>query len=73
MICLSRSDLKIERTDGLKLTRSNYNKLFPVNNGKINCYEDVEYDLTELCYEYDNPQPFQNCTLATYQRIDLNP
>ena len=73
MICLSRSDLKFERSDQSKETGTNYNKLFPVNNGKINCYDDGEYDLTELCYEYDYPPPFQNCTLATYQRIDLNP
>ena len=72
MICLSRSDLNIERSDKSKESRTNYNKLFPVKNGKINCYDDGEYDLTELCYDYDS-DPFQYCTLATGQRIQLNP
>ena len=72
MICLSRSDLKFERSDQSKETRTNYNKLFPVNNGKINCKDDGEYDLTELCYDYDS-YPEQYCTLATGQRIRLNP
>ena len=73
MICLSRSDLKIERPDLSKETRTNYNKLFQVNNGKINCYDDGEYDLTDLCFDYDSPEPDQYCTLATGQRFGLNP
>ena len=74
MICLSRSDLNIERFDKSKETRTNYNKLFPVlKNGKINCYDDGEYNLTDLCYYYDKPRPDQECTLATGQKIKLNP
>ena len=73
MICLSRSDLNTEKSHESKETRTNYNKLFPVlKNGKINCYDDGEYDydLTDLCKD---PQPRQYCTLATGQRIQLNP
>ena len=81
MICLSRSDLNIERSDKSKGTRTNYNKLIPVNNGKINCYDDGEYDLTDLCYDYDYEydlskswnSPGQLCTLASGKRIELNP
>ena len=73
MICLSRSDLNIERSDKSKETRTNYNKLFPVKNGKINCYDNGEYDLTDLCHNYVYSQPDQYCTLATGQRITLNP
>ena len=73
MICLSRSDLKIERSDESKETRTNYNKLFQVNNGKINCYDDGEYNLTDLCFDYDSPSDHPNCTLATGKRILLNP
>ena len=62
--------MKIERPDGSKQTRTNYNKLIPVKNGKINCSDDGEYDLTDLCNEY---QPVQYCTLATGKRIMLNP
>ena len=65
--------MKIERPDGSKQTRTNYNKLIPVKNGKINCSDDGEYDLTDLCYNYDSPRPDQYCTLATGQRIQLNP
>ena len=72
MICLSRPDLNIERPDGSKQTRTNYNKLIPVKNGKINCSDDGEYDLTDLCYD-DDSEPVQYCTLATGQRIVLNP
>ena len=72
MICLSRSDLNIEKSDESKETRTNYNKLIPVKNGKINCNGDVEYNLSELCYDYDSP-PAQYCTLATGKRIILNP
>ena len=73
MICLSRSDLNIERSDESKETRTNYNKLFPVlNNGKINCNDDGEYDLTDLCYDNDF-EPAHLCTLASGQRIVLNP
>ena len=68
MICLSRSDLNTEKSDESKETRTNYNKLIPVKNGKINCSDDGEYDLTELCY----PQT-RECTLATGQKILLNP
>ena len=71
MICLSRSDLNIERSDESKEIRTNYNKLIPVKNGKINCYDDGEYDLTDLCYY--NQATFQYCTLATGQRTRLNP
>ena len=74
MICLSRSDLKFERSDKSKETRTNYNKIFPVKNGKINCSDDGEYDLSELCnYDYILYTVFQYCTLATGQRIELNP
>ena len=73
MFCLSRSDLKIERSDESQETRTNYNKLFPVKNGKINCNDDVEYNLSELCYDYESPPPAQFCTLATGKRIILNP
>ena len=73
MICLSRSDLNIKRSDESQETRTNYNKLFPVKNGKINCYDDGEYHLTDLCYDYDSARPGQYCTLATGQRIQLNP
>ena len=75
MICLSRSDLKFERSEESKESRTNYNKLFPVKNGKINCNGDGEYDVSELCYDYDYdyPSPDQYCTLATGQRIELNP
>ena len=72
MICLSRSDLSNERSDESKKARTNYNRLLLVKNGKINCYDDGEYDLTELCYDYDG-QNKQYCTLATGQRIILNP
>ena len=70
MICLSRSDLKFERSDESKETTTNYNELIPVKNGKIDCYGDGEYDLSELCYDYG---PAQYCTLATGKRIVLNP
>ena len=72
MICLSRSDLNIERSDKSKETRTNYNKLIPVKNGKINCYDDGEYNLTDLCFDYNSPK-LQYCTLATGKRIELNP
>ena len=66
--------MKFERSDESKETRTNYNKLIPVlKNGKINCSDDGEYDLTDLCYDYDSPQPAQYCTLATGKRIELNP
>ena len=54
MICFSRSDLKIERPDESKETRTNYNKLITVQTGKIICYDGGEYNLSELCYDYDN-------------------
>ena len=74
MICLSRSDLNIERSDKPKQTRTNYNKLIPVKNGKINCSDDGEYDLTDLCYDYDFSSGLTiGCTLATGQSINLNP
>ena len=69
MICLSRSDLKFERSGESKETRTNSNKLFPVKNGKINCSDDGEYDLTDLCFDHDSV-PDQECTS---QRIELNP
>ena len=72
MICLSRSDLNTEKSDESKETRTNYNKLIPVKNGKINCSDDGEYDLTELCYDHDSLQS-QSCTLATGKKIQLNP
>ena len=72
MICLSRSDLNIQRSDESKETKTNYNELFPVINGKINC-EYGEYDLIDLCYDYDSPGPGQECTLATGQKVLLNP
>ena len=55
MICLSRSDQKIERSDESKETRTNYNKLIPVKNGKYPCYvhsysQKSEYD----DYDYEN-------------------
>ena len=64
--------MNIERPDESKETRKNYNKLITVQTGKINCYDDGEYDLTDLCYDYDSLR-FQYCTLATGQRIQLNP
>ena len=70
MICFSRSDLKIERPDESKETRTNYNKLITVQTGKIICYDGGEYNLSELCYY---SYTAQYCTLATGQRIVLNP
>ena len=63
--------MKFERSDESKETRTNYNKLIPVKNGKINCSDDGEYDLTDLCFDHDS-EPVQYCTLATGQRIQLN-
>ena len=66
--------MKFERSDESKETRTNYNKLFPVNNGKINCSDDGEYDLTDLCFDYGMYLSLPDyCTLATGQRIVLNP
>ena len=66
--------MKIERPDESKQTRTNYNKLIPVKNGKINCSDDGEYDLTDLCFDYDSSSDHPNyCTLATGKRIVLNP
>ena len=74
MICLSRSDLNIEISDESQETRTNYNKLFPVKNGKINCNDYGEYNLTDLCFDYDSHSNHPNyCTLATGKRIVLNP
>ena len=72
MICLSRSDLNLKRSEESKETRTNYNKLITVKNNKINCNEDGEYDLTLLCYKRDYPTSLY-CTLPTGQRIQLNP
>ena len=74
VICLSRSDLKIDDHELKETTRTNYNKLVPVKNRKIYCYSDGEYNLTELCYNYEyGTAGSQFCTLATGQRIVLNP
>ena len=72
-ICLSRSDLKTESDLPIVTRRTNYNQLFPVDNGRINCTGDGKtYNLTDLCY--DSPtSPYQDCTLPTGQKIQLNP
>ena len=59
----------------IQTSRTNFNKLIPVVNGKINCYGDGEtYNLTELCYDYDDYQvSWHHCTLPTGQLIVLNP
>ena len=72
MICLSRSDLNIEKSGELKLTRINYNELIPVKNGTIDCNVYNGYHLTYLCNENMN-WDHQYCTLTSGEEIKLNP
>ena len=70
---------KIQADELKKSTRTNYNKLIQVNNGKIDCnYDGVHiygkgvYELTELCIEINYGHNIQHCAVAPGQRIELN-